>query len=169
MLIRADRSTEHVTDTPFSVRGALSPEAIEEFLRSTAVPVRLSCHRPSGDLWMLSLWFRYREGALECATAASSDVVGFLRADDAVAFEVSTNDPPYRGVRGNGVARIEADEDKALLRALVERYLGGTDSSLAQNLLSDDREEVRIRIEPETVYGWDYSERMGDTAPTGQN
>ena len=164
MSIRADRSTEHVADTPFSVRGSLSPEAVEEFLRSTVVPVRLSCHRPSGDLWMLSLWFRYRDGALECATAASSDVVRFLRQDDAVAFEVSTNEPPYRGVRGNGVARIDADEDKVLLRALIERYLGNTESSLARNLLSGDREEVRIRIEPETVYGWDYSERMADAS-----
>ena len=154
--------SRRVSDPPFAVRGSLSPEAIEEFLRSTVVPIRLSCHRPGGDLWMLSLWFRYREGALECATSASSDVVRFLRADDAVAFEVSTNEPPYRGVRGNGVARIEADEDKALLRALVERYLGGTDSSLARNLLSEEREEVWIRIEPETVYGWDYSGRMAD-------
>lgn len=162
MPVRVDSLTEHVADTPFSVRGSLSSEAIEEFLRSTVVPIRLSCHRPSGDLWMLSLWFRYRNGTLECATEASADVVRFLRADDAVAFEVSTNDPPYRGVRGNGVARIDADEEKALLRALVERYLGSTDSSLAQNLLSDDREEVRIRIEPETVYGWDYSGRMAD-------
>lgn len=151
-----------VSDLPCAVRGSLSAGTVEEFLRSTAVPLRLSCHRPSGDLWMLSLWFRYHEGRLECATAASADVVRFLREDDAVAFEVSTNDPPYRGVRGNGTARIDDDEGKRVLRALVERYLDDTDSSLARTLLSDEREEVRIRIEPETVFGWDYSGRMAD-------
>ena len=168
--IPAEPSVERVSsELPFTVRGSLPPETVEEFLRSTVVPVRLSCHRPSGDLWMLSLWFRYRDGYLECATAASADVVSFVRADDAVAFEVSTNDPPYRGVRGNGVAHIDADEEKALLTALVERYLGGTDSDLAQNLLSDERKEVRIRIDPETVYGWDNSGRMSERAGDGKS
>ncbi len=142
------------------VRGSLSRSELETLLETTAVPVRLACHRPDDSLWMLSLWFRYREETIECATAASADVVAFLERDPAVAFEVSTNDPPYRGVRGNGTATVEPDPEKAVLRKLLERYLETTDGPLARRLLSDDRDEVTISIDLETVYGWDYSGRM---------
>jgi nitroimidazol reductase NimA-like FMN-containing flavoprotein (pyridoxamine 5'-phosphate oxidase superfamily) len=109
---------------------------------------------------MLSLWFLYRDGAFWCATSATADVVDYLAADDHVAFEISTNEPPYKGVRGNGTASVEPDDQKALLRELLERYLGGTDSGLADRLLSPDREEVTIRIDPDRLYTWDFSDRM---------
>lgn len=144
-------------------RGAWTDEEVEAFLQRTTVPIRVSTHRPDETLWIVALWYRYRDGSFECATGADADVVRYLRNDAGVAFEVSTNDPPYRGVRGNGSASLAPDEDKAVLRDLVERYLGGTDSPLAESLLSDDREEVRIRIRPEVIYSWDYSDRMAET------
>jgi len=145
--------------------GQWSREEAGTFLRETTVPVRLACERPDGALWMLSLWFRYREGALWCATASDADVVGYLRRDDRVAFEVSTNDPPYRGVRGDGTATVAGDDDKDLLRDLLERYLGGTDSPLARRLLDDDRDEVVVRVEPNRAYSWDFTDRMADAGP----
>lgn len=149
-----------------NVRGSLERGDIETFFEETTVPLRLSCRTPGGRLWMVSLWFRFREGVLESATSASADVVSFLEADPGVAFEVSTNDPPYRGVRGNGTATISPDPEKEVLRALCERYLGTTESDLAGRLLEPDRREVTVRIEPETVAGWDYTSRMSD-GPTG--
>ncbi|WP_135821312.1 pyridoxamine 5'-phosphate oxidase family protein [Halostella litorea] len=145
--------------------GRWSREEAESFLRETTVPVRLACERPDGSLWMLSLWFRYRGGALWCATASDADVVDYLRRDDRVAFEVSTNDPPYRGVRGEGAATVAGDDDKELLRELLERYLGGTESSLARRLLDDGRDEATVRVDPNRVYSWDFSDRMADAAP----
>jgi len=133
----------------------------EQFLDDQTIPVRLATRTPGGGLWMLSLWYRYRDGALECATAAGATVVGYLRENPEVAFEISTNDVPYRGVRGAGVAEVAPDDDKTVLRDLVERYLGDTDSKLAQSLLSPDREEVRIRVDIDRAYTWDFSDRMG--------
>lgn len=140
--------------------GTWDRERTEAFLESETIPIRLSCRRPGGDLWMLSLWYRYREGALWCATSASANVVDFLAHDDRVAFEISTNRPPYKGVRGNGTASVDVDSDKELLKNLLDRYLGGVDSPLAEQLLSPGREEVRIRIDPDRIYTWDFSERM---------
>jgi nitroimidazol reductase NimA-like FMN-containing flavoprotein (pyridoxamine 5'-phosphate oxidase superfamily) len=142
--------------------GAWDQSETEAFLDSATVPLRLSCHARSDSLWMLSLWFLYRDGAFWCATSASADVVTYLGSDDRVAFEISTNDPPYKGVRGNGTATVDADPEKTLLRELLERYLGGTDSELAGRLLSPDREEVTIRIEPKRLYTWDFTDRMAD-------
>lgn len=145
-----------------NVNGAWSEAEATAFLESSTAPVRLACHTDGGRLWMLSLWYRYRDGRLECATSASADVVEYLRRDDAVAFEVSTNDPPYKGVRGNGTADIEPDPEKELLRALLERYLGGTDNDLADMLLDEGRKEVQILIDPAKVYTWDFTNRMRD-------
>lgn len=145
--------------------GAWDREGVAAFLSEARIPIRLACRTPSG-LWMLSLWYGFDADAerFVCATAADADVVRHLREDDAVAFEVSTNDPPYRGVRGRGRATIVPAEGKAVLRDLLSRYLGGTDSSLARRLLSPDREEVTVRIDPERVYSWDFSDRMADVS-----
>ena len=139
------------------------PEAeAERYLAEATVPIRLACRTPSGGLWMLSLWYRYDDGAFHCATGANADVVEYLRADPGVAFEISDNEPPYRGVRGSGTVTIEPDDDKVLLETLLTRYLGGTDNELATGLLAADRREVHIRIEPRKCYTWDFSERMAD-------
>jgi nitroimidazol reductase NimA-like FMN-containing flavoprotein (pyridoxamine 5'-phosphate oxidase superfamily) len=143
-----------------TVTGAWSRAEAAAFLEAQTVPLRLGCRRPSGDLWMLSLWYRYRDGSFECATAADADVVAYLDHDAPVSFEVSTNEPPYRGVRGNGTATVTPDEDKTVLRALLARYLGGTDSDLAERLLSPSRREVTVRISPDRLHSWDYSDRM---------
>jgi nitroimidazol reductase NimA-like FMN-containing flavoprotein (pyridoxamine 5'-phosphate oxidase superfamily) len=161
------------------VTGSWSLAEASEFLRATHVPVRLSCHTPDGNLWMLSLWYAWVDGddsdtasadgaesppELRCATSADTDVVEYLRHDPAVAFEISTNDPPYRGVRGRGTVTIEPDVDKALLRSLLDRYLGGTDNELAEMLLDPDRDEVKLRIAPDRLHSWDFSDRMADVS-----
>ncbi|WP_254271880.1 pyridoxamine 5'-phosphate oxidase family protein [Haloarcula marina] len=143
-----------------NVTGAWSEDDVARFFETTAVPLRLGCRRPGGDPWMLSLWYRYVDGTLQCATAADADVVSYLDHDDAVSFEVSTNEPPYRGVRGNGRATVVPDEEKTVLRALVERYLDGVDTPLAKRLLAPDRREVQITITPDRLHSWDYSDRM---------
>ena len=103
---------------------------------------------------------------IECATSADADLVDFLRDDPTVAVDVSTNQIPYRGIRASGRATIAPDEDKAVLRSLIDRYLEDRQSPLAAWLLDDDREEVVIRIEPHVVFSWDYRERMGVASST---
>jgi len=134
---------------------------VDSFLADAAIPVRVGCRTPADDPWIVSLWFSW-DGAVHCATGADADLVAFLAADDHVSFEMSTNDPPYKGVRGRGTAHVRPDTDKQLLRSLLTRYLGGTDSALAKRLLTPEREEVHIRIDPERVHSWDYESRMAD-------
>lgn len=146
------------------VTGAWTADETRAFLTSDegTVPVRLACHTPTGELWMLSLWYIFRDDRLLCATSADADVVEFLEHDSRVAFEVSVNEPPYFGVRGRGEVTVQPDEEKTLLRELLHRYLGGTESRLARRLLGDDREEVVLRIEPTQLSTWDFTGRMAD-------
>ena len=139
--------------------GPWSRDQVTEFLEATTVPVRIGCRTPSDTPWIVSLWFSW-DGAINCATSADADLVDFLAHDDHVSFEVSTNESPYKGVRGRGRAAVSVDEDKTLLRSLLERYLGGVDNEVGDRLLRPGREEVRVRVEPERLHTWDYSERM---------
>ncbi len=142
--------------------GPWDQNRVDEFLEATTVPVRIGCRTPRDAPWIVSLWFSW-DGAINCATSADADLVDFLSHDDHVSFEVSTNDPPYKGVRGRGHAAVSVDEDKTLLRTLLVRYLGGVDNEVGDRLLRPEREEVRVRIEPERLHTWDYSKRMPTT------
>jgi len=117
--------------------GAWSPAETVAFPEDATVPVRVACRTPSGHLRMPSPWYRHEGtdpneadpdgdapavGTINCATGTDADVIRYLRADSEVAFEISTNRPPYRGVGGRGTAALEPDEDEALLRTLPERY-----------------------------------------------
>jgi nitroimidazol reductase NimA-like FMN-containing flavoprotein (pyridoxamine 5'-phosphate oxidase superfamily) len=150
------------TDGRATLKGAWTRAEMESFLADAVVPIRLGCATPAGGLWMLSLWYQYDDDAFHCATAASADIVTYLEADDRVSFEVSVNEPPYKGVRGYGHATVAPDPEKDRLRTLLGRYLGGTDSPLADRLLDESREEVTVRIDPKKLYCWDYSARMDD-------
>ena len=149
-------------DDPYPLTGPWNHAELTKFLDEAVIPIRLSCRTPSGNLWMVSLWYRYQNDSLWCATGADADIVSFLRESPHVAFEISVNEPPYRGVRGQGTVTLEPDPEKSLLRDLLERYLGGTDSTLVETLLSAAREEMTLRIEPTRLATWDYSDRMAD-------
>jgi nitroimidazol reductase NimA-like FMN-containing flavoprotein (pyridoxamine 5'-phosphate oxidase superfamily) len=147
-----------------SFEGDWTETQTEEFLETAIIPVRLGCHNPAGGLWMLSLWYRYHDGNIQCATSKDADIVSFLRKNDDICFEVSTNTPPYMGVRGAGQAVIETDGAKSVLGDLVDQYLGTREAEMAQWLLRDDREEVAITIEPTRLYTWDFTPRMRELA-----
>ena len=145
-------------------KGQWSTGQIHHFLRDVRIPVRIACNGASGYPVLASLWFVREGGKLWCATQRGASVVSLLIRDPRCAFEVSVEMPPYRGVRGKGVATLHDDRGEEILRALIERYLGGTESELASFLLARVDQETAIAIEPQTLVTWDYQARMGAAA-----
>ncbi len=124
------------------------------------VPLRLACRNRDGWPVLASLWFLPEGGRLWCATPASAQVVRWLEAEPRCGFEVSTNDVPYRGVRGRAVAQLDASRGDEILRRLVARYLGSEETPFARWLLSRGLPEMAISLAPESVTRWDFSRRM---------
>ena len=145
-------------------KGPWSTDQIQHFLQDVRIPLRIACNGASGFPVLASLWFVPEGGKLWCATQRGSSVVSLLSRDSRCAFEVSVETPPYRGVRGTGVATLHDDRGEELLRVLIERYLGHTNSKLASFLLARVEQETAIAIEPQTLVSWDYQERMGAAA-----
>jgi hypothetical protein len=145
---------------PVRLSGCWSLERAHAFLDATVIPIRLSCVDPAGSPRVFSLWYLRRGGEICCSTQAGSVIARGLAANPRCGFEIAGDSPPYRGVRGRGLARVEAQPPEEILRLLIRRYLGDEESSLARWLLGRRDSEVTIRVSPTHLYSWDYTRRM---------
>lgn len=136
------------------------------FLESALVPLRLAFTGPDSRPRLVSLWYDWREGAFWLATPATAFSARQISENPTCAYEVSTNHPPYRGVRGTGTAVSVADRGQEWLAVLVERYLSERNASLRDSLLQAARSEVAIKIVPTSMFAWDFSSRM-NAEPNG--
>ena len=142
------------------IKGSWSRERVDEHLASAVIPLRLAYASASAHPQLLSLWFVWRDDAFWCATSERARVVAMLAREPRCGFEVAPDAPPYHGVRGRGVATLDAARGAEVLGLLVDRYLGTRESPFARWLLTRAASEVAIRIEPSSLVSWDFRARM---------
>lgn len=147
------------------LRGAWSGPDIAAFLLDSVIPIRLAVLDSAGSPWVLSLWFLHENGQLWCATNRKAKLVSYLQADPQCGFEIAGERPPYRGVRGKGMAAIVPERGADTLMRLLHRYGIDPASTLAQKLLAKADEEVAIAITPSAMSSWDFTTRMSDAVP----
>ena len=143
------------------LKGPWDAACVADFLAREISPVRLAPRWGNGVPLPVSVWYLYDDGAIWCASHADSRLVKALGKSPRIGFEVSVNDVPYRGIRGQGRVEQVPAEGRARLEQLIDRYLGSRESSLAQWLLSRADDEVALRLVPDWILSWDFSERMG--------
>lgn len=141
------------------VSGPWDRARVEGWLHGARIPVRLAVLAPRGPL-VVSLWYRFDDDALWCATRRGADIVKRIEADPRVGIEVAPDVPPYRGVRGTGRATIVAARGPATLEQLLDRYLDAVNEPLADMLRADADDEVALRIGDLRLTSWDFSARM---------
>jgi nitroimidazol reductase NimA-like FMN-containing flavoprotein (pyridoxamine 5'-phosphate oxidase superfamily) len=144
-------------------------ERVTRYLREARVPARLACLGAGGAPLVCSLWYLFDGAALWCASQGDAVVVRRLGADPRVGFEVAGDEPPYKGVRGQGRAELRPADGARVLTELLDRYQGGRATPLARWLLARADREVAVRIEIDWLTAWDYSARMAPgAAPLGE-
>jgi len=143
-------------------KGPWTEAEVQRFLEGAEIPLRLACNGGDGHPLLASLWFVPEGQTLWCATQRDAAVASVLARDARCAFEVSVESPPYLGVRGKAIARLHDERGEEVLRRLIERYLGSTDSKLARFLLDRVDQETAIGLEPQTLVSWDFRDRMGE-------
>jgi len=139
--------------------GPWSSSQITEYLQQTAIPIRVASIGTVGPL-VQSLWFTFDNASLWCCTQQDSVLANRLARDPRVGFEIASDLPPYRGVRGRGIAELHTNAAAGLLPGLITRYLGTESSDLATWLLSRVDTEVAIEIRDLHLTSWDYTPRM---------
>ncbi len=149
---------------PTTLKGPWSLRETEQFLEDSRFPLRLACTSRDGYPRVVSVWYAPVDGALLCVSHRKAALIRLLEHDPRVGFEVSPNDPPYHGVRGQGTASLAPLGDHDVLETLLDRYLGQQDSRVGNWLLSRKDEEMLITVRPERLFSWDYRQRMADVS-----
>jgi hypothetical protein len=142
------------------IGGPWSVDAIERYLRTAVLPIRLASIAADGTPVVLSLWYLYEEGSIWCATQRTSRIIARLEREPRCGFELAADSIPYRGVRGRARTTVDVHRGAILLPRLINRYLGGNDSQLAAWLLARAENEVALRLDSMRVSTWDFTGRM---------
>ncbi|MFU8816279.1 MAG: pyridoxamine 5'-phosphate oxidase family protein [Pseudomonadales bacterium] len=129
------------------------------FLDEQRLPLRLGIETDSGPL-VVPLWFHFDGADFWCATQRDAMLVRALAARPRCAIDVSTNDIPYRGLRGRGQVTCVPERGAEVLERLIQRYLNDDQNRLARWLKSRSDTEVALRITPNWLTSWDFSDRM---------
>ena len=141
-------------------RGPLDGPQVKAFVEATVIPLKLSVLTASGWPMLCSLWVVPEGDQLLIATKRDAKVVECLARDPRCAFELSSEHPPYVGIRGRALATIDHDRGPEVLDRALTRYLGGLEVPLAKRLRAQADEEVAIVLSPLLVYSWDFTQRM---------
>ncbi len=143
--------------------GPWTREQVERFARASIIPARISFLGAAGEPRLVSLWFHWDDSTLWLATGHDAYLARRLAEDPRCGFEISSETPPYRGVRGSGSARLVAERGREVLDRLLERYRVDPDSELASGLRARSSDEVAIAIDVERLSSWDFGDRMRDS------
>ncbi len=141
------------------ISGPWDESSVRQFIAASIIPLRLATNGKTNPL-VQSLWFLFADDAIWFCTQHDAVVAKRLRKDPHCAFEISADQPPYRGVRGSGRAELIAPAAVELLPKLLDRYSISHNSQLAAWLLSRVDQEVAVRIDNLSITSWDYSSRM---------
>ncbi len=111
-------------------------------------------------LAVISLWYVCNDHKIYCATQKMAKIVSHLQRNPLCGFEIAADKPPYKGMRGEGIAKILNETGVYVLDLLIEKYLGEKESALSKLLRNNSKTEVAIEIIPQKIFKYDYSKRM---------
>ncbi|MCV0400830.1 MAG: pyridoxamine 5'-phosphate oxidase family protein [Nitrosopumilus sp.] len=140
----------------------LNEQLFSNVVDDSKIPIRIAYIKPDGTPNIISLWYEQIDGKIYCATQKTAKIVSYLEQNPNCGFEIATDKPPYKGSRGNGVAKIIESDGEKILLLLMKKYLGDKPSTLSRYLKNNMKSEVAIEITPKKVFNYDYSKRMKD-------
>ena len=154
------RHDMQINNSTLSSLSSWNEEEVENHLFQSRIPCRLATMTKDGFPHVMSLWYLYQEGCIFCSVQKKTSIVDWLLQNPQCGFEIASDKPPYKGVRGRGSTNLEIGKSNNVLPLLINRYLGSCESDLAQKLLARPETEVTIRITPNWLTSWDFTKRM---------
>ena len=140
----------------------IDSQKIESMINDTRIPIRLACITNAGSPIVVSLWYTVIDDKIFCATQKKAKIISHIKNNPMVGFEIATDSPPYRGVRGHGKVKVIDGMGKEILEILINKYLGKKISTLSEFLRTNSENETAIEITPDKIITYDYSKRMKD-------
>jgi len=138
----------------------LNEQLFTNIVDDSKIPIRIAYIKPDGTPNIISLWYEIIDAKIYCATQKTAKIISYLQQNPNCGFEIASDKPPYKGSRGNGVAKIIESDGERILSLLMTKYLGDKPSILSRYLKNNIKTEVAIEITPKKVFNYDYSKRM---------
>ena len=141
----------------------LSESEIIKFLLDSKLNLHLGTIDPDRYPNIHPTWYIYDDtkDVILVETAKQSKKTSNLKKNDKIYFCIDDGNPPYKGIRGKGNARISSDPETNLPIAekIMLKYLGSIDHPMAKILLENVRNgnSVILEIKPMYYSTWDYS------------
>jgi PPOX class probable F420-dependent enzyme len=139
----------------------MNNEEAERFLESK-LNLQLATTDDQGEPNIQPVWFYYdkdREKLL-IATSKLSKKTQNLRNKPTIYFSIDDESPPYKGVKGKGIATIVEDPNRTLSHgdSISMKYLGTLDHPIAKMISEGSKrgDNVVIEISPKFFSTWDY-------------
>ena len=153
-----------IFDATSGIPGMTREEA-ERFLES-----KLNLHIASidekGEPNIQPVWFFYDkdQGKLLITTSKLAKKTQNLRRKPTLYFSIDNENPPYKGVKGKGIATIMEDPNRIVPQAdkISMKYLGTLDHPAAKEMADRSKkgEGVLVEISPKFFSTWDFGKRQ---------
>lgn len=134
---------------------------IEKFLDSK-LNLQLATTDDQGEPNIQPVWFYYdKDGEkLLITTSKLARKTQNLRNKPVVYFSMDDENPPYKGVKGKGIATLVEDPNRTVPQGdrISMKYLGTLDHPIAKMISegSKNGDNVLIEISPKFFSTWDY-------------
>ena len=138
----------------------LNSKNIDEFISNSKIPIRIAFMKSPNVPAVISLWYVCNDDKIYCATQKSAKIVLYFKKNSTCGFEIASDKPPYKGIRGEGIIKILDETGAYVLDLLIEKYLGEKESKLSKFLRNNSKTEVALEITPKKIFHYDYSKRM---------
>ena len=139
----------------------MNKEEVERFLESK-LNLQLATTDDQGEPNIQPVWFYYdKDGEKVLITTSKlSKKTQNLRSKPAIYFSIDDENPPYKGVKGKGIATIVEDPNRTLSHGnkISMKYLGTLDHPIAKMISEGSKrgDNVAIEISPRFFSTWDY-------------
>jgi PPOX class probable F420-dependent enzyme len=139
----------------------MTREEIEKFL-DNKLNLQLATTDDRGEPNIQPVWFYYdKDGEkLLITTSKLARKTQNLRNKPVVYFSIDDENPPYKGVKGKGIATLVEDPDRTVPQGdrISMKYLGTLDHPIAKMISEGSKkgDNVLIEISPKFFSTWDY-------------
>ena len=143
----------------------LSEQDLKEFLTSKVLNLHLGTVDEKGhaNVHPVGYYFDHLENLFYILTAKESKKTRNLSRKKTIYFCVDDPNPPYKGVRGKGTARIleEVKFNLSIWVKIMARYLGNLEDPMAIALKDELKkgDSIVLEISPKYFSTWDYSKQ----------
>jgi PPOX class probable F420-dependent enzyme len=151
-----------IVNATYEIPG-MTGEEVERFLESK-LNLQIATIDKQGDPNIQPVWFYYDkdEGKLLITTSKLAKKTQNLRNRPTIYFSIDDEKPPYKGVKGKGIATIIEDPNRIVPKAdrISMKYLGTLDHPVAKMITDHSKkgEVVLVEISPKFFSTWDYGE-----------